>query len=105
MSVDEIEKGVLKIVGRFSGKQTTTASELYHDLHIHGDDAGELLEEIHKQYETSFIGFNFNNYFPNEGEALPRFAKWPGFKDKAVSSLTVAHLASVVRCGHWFDPT
>lgn len=101
-----IEISVLALVQQFLGIRTrpTLASELYHDLHIYGDDAGELLDDVYKQYSTSFEGFIFNAYFPIETEQMPRFAKLLGFKDKKFGSFTVAHLVEVVRRGHWFEP-
>jgi len=102
---NDVEENILRIVRQFGSGRTIPASELYHDLHIHGDDAGEMLEEIQQRYGTSFAGFNFTAYFPNETEALPRIVKRLGFRDKAVGSFTVAHLIAVVRAGQWFAPT
>jgi len=51
-----------------SGKRVTTETCLWHDLHISGDDAAELLEEIAKRYHVTFQDFPFRDYFPNETE-------------------------------------
>ena len=101
----DIESGVLKLVQTYVGKRATLNSELYHDLHLHGDDAGELLEAIHERHGTVFDGFNFKAYFPNETEGLPRVVKWMGVKDRTVGSFTVRHLAKCVEIGRWFEPT
>lgn len=103
--MDDIEIGVLELVRQFDGRRITMASEIYHDLHIYGDDADELLVAINEQYGTTFDGFKFNAYFPNETEGLPRIAKWMGFRDKTVGSFTVGHLTECVKAGHWIEPT
>ncbi len=100
----DLEKDVLALVGRFTGQQVFTTSELYHDLHLYGDDAGELLDEVHKRYSTSFAGFEFGTYFPNETEALPRISKVSGLRDRKFGSFTVGHLMNVVRSGSWVEP-
>jgi len=102
--MDEIETDVLTLV-RYFARRATLASELYHELHLYGDDAGELLEAVHERYATSFDGFEFNSYFPNETEALARIVKWLGFKDRTMGSFTAKHLVEVVGRGRWFDPT
>lgn len=105
--MDDIEAGVLAIIRSFVGRHARIdlSTELYHDLHIHGDDAGEMLDEVYDKFKPSFEGFKFNAFFPNETEALPRFAKWLGFRDRTVGSFTVAHLIAIVRQGRWTDPT
>ena len=72
--MDEFETGVLAILQEFKFKTVPLSAELYHDLHICTDDAGELLEAVHKKYNTSFEGFRFDKYFPFDGEALPAFS-------------------------------
>jgi hypothetical protein len=78
-------------------------TRLYHDLSIAGEDAGELLDAIHKRFGTRFWGFDFEVYFPDESEAGPgnlRLAVW----DRPRRRFTFGHLVSVVERGRWFDP-
>jgi hypothetical protein len=102
--MSDVENGVLALVQSYVSKKATLKSELYHDLHIHGDDAGELLEAVYKQYGTTFYDMKFSAYFPNHAEGLPRIIKWMGFKDKKVGSFTVSHLVTCVEAGRWFEP-
>ena len=82
------------------------STRIYHDLHIAGDDAAELLEDIAKRYGVSFEELDFHRYFPNDLDAFIYF--WArrlfGYRDKVHVPMTVGHLAAVVQRGAWFDP-
>jgi hypothetical protein len=76
---------------------------IYHDLWIAGDDAGELLEEIHAKFGTSFKGLDFHSYFPDDLDATCYWiGSWFGLKDKR-KSLSFGHLARVIEAGSWFE--
>jgi hypothetical protein len=76
---------------------------VHHDLSISGDDAAELIERVHKTFGTSFDGFEFSSYFPNETEGLfYHFGKLFGLRSKK-KRLSVGHLLSVIKAGHWFE--
>jgi len=78
---------------------------LYQDLQIAGDDASELLEGISRTYGTSFQGFSFSSYFPDETEACWFYLKsFFGFRDRTRKPLTLGHLIAVVEEGVWFEP-
>lgn len=79
------------------------ATRIYQDLSISGDDAVELIERIHKNCGTSFIGFDFDEYFYNETEDLfYRILHLLGraFRKK---TLTVGELLSAVEAGSWIE--
>lgn len=74
------------------------------DLGIGGDDAEELLEEIHRKFGTRFKGFDCAEYFPGEHEAAgERWFRRLGFKDP-YRPLRVEHLVDVIQQGCWFEP-
>jgi hypothetical protein len=103
MNDSDVEKRVQKIHG--SKRPIPISAEIYHDLQIAGDDAAELLNEIVKAYGVSFQGFRFEDYFPDETEALWLFIKCRlGFPDKKRMSFTFGHLIAVVQHRAWFDP-
>ncbi len=72
-------------------KAINRMAEIYHDLHISGDDASELLDGISKTYGTSFTGFIFDNYFQEKRKpfgsisnpaSASRIARVSRFKDR-----------------------
>lgn len=76
---------------------------LYHDLSVSGDDAVELLDKVHREFNTAFDGFSFEVYFPNETEAIYlKFAKLFGYRGRR-KRLTFGHLLRVVENGRWFE--
>lgn len=44
------------------------SSRIEEDLRITGDDAWELLEELDRKFQIDFEGFDFREYFYEEGE-------------------------------------
>ncbi len=103
----DVEADIAERIRKIGGirKPLSKNSRIYQDLHISGDDAAELLEEIVKTYGTSFHGFSFAAYFPNETEALfYHIMSCLGFPDRAHKSVTLSHLTAVVEQGAWFDP-
>jgi hypothetical protein len=84
-------------------------TRLYHDLGVAGDDAVDLINEVHRAFGTTFEGFDFERYFPNEAEAMP--AHWVnslrglfGYSSRR-KTLTFGHLVKVVKAGRWFEPS
>jgi len=103
----DVEADIAERVRKFAGTKKTisTTVRIYHDLHIAGDDAFELLEEISMSYGTSFQGFLFSCYFPDETEAVWYYLKSRlGLQDRTRRSFTLGHLIAVVAEGVWFDP-
>jgi hypothetical protein len=94
--MDNIEVTVLAIVEHIAARPAAMSSAIYQDLGIAGDKAWELLTDVAKKFITSFEGFEFELYFPEEAEArLP---------DNMRRRLTVGHLVEVARAGKWFEP-
>jgi hypothetical protein len=58
-----------------------------------------------KRYGTSFVGFDFAAFFPNETEAPYYYwlEKFGLFRNR-FRRLTIAHLAAVIERGMWFEP-
>ena len=44
----------------------TSETRLLHDLGIFGDEAEEVLEDMHKKYPFEYSEFVFDDYFPSE---------------------------------------
>jgi hypothetical protein len=78
-----------------------SGTSLYPDLRIYGDDAYEILVEMHQKFGTDFSEFAFAQYFPLEGGLGPWFQRLCG---KSWKPLTVGHLAAVLESGRWFEP-
>jgi len=80
------------------------STRIYEDLLIAGDDAAELLERVQKKFGTSYEGFRFDDFFPNETDALLcRITLLFGFGSR--KTLTVQHLIDVVQAGKWTEPS
>lgn len=72
-------------------------TRLLHDLSISGDDAIELLSALEKQFGPITVGMEFDDYFPNETEAiLYRRGKFLGFW-KSKKELTVGQLLMCIK--------
>src|ERR1700722_20063525 len=87
-------------------KPIPQSAALYHDLGIAGDDAVELFEMIMARFGTSFKGFCWPTYFPNETQTGPlwRLAEKLGHHETKWHRLTVGHLLAVIERGVWFEP-
>lgn len=102
----EVRDVVIAMVREFAGRRAHLSEEtrLFHDLSISGDDAGDLLDNVHKRFGTDFSEMDFDEFFPNETEGIfyrrGRFL-WFG-RTKRESSL--GHLLKVVNEGRWLDP-
>jgi hypothetical protein len=106
-AIESVESDLVSLIQQFCGSHAAIpkSASIYHDLHIAGDDAGELLTEISKRYNVKFDGFDFEPYFPNETESLWYYwASKFGFRDRNHIPITVEHLLSVIDRGKWFDP-
>ena len=83
----------------------TDSTCLHHDLSLFGEDAAELLERGHKTFGTSFEGFEFDSYFPDEVDGhFYHLAKMFGFKSKK-KRLSVGHLLAAIKAGPWCKET
>jgi len=102
-----IQRDLISILGDWTVQRGPIGPEtaIYHDLHLAGDDAHQIVLEIVKRYGTSFEGFNFDTYFASEYAAAWRY--WSaklGFPDTKRPRLTVAHIVRVIERGQWFTP-
>jgi hypothetical protein len=103
--MDDVEVIILAIAERIAAKPVTMSSAIYQDLGIGGDKAWELLTDVAKQFVTSFEGFEFDSYFPEETEILLRHvSKIAVLPEKQRRRLTIEHLVDVARWGKWLEP-
>ena len=74
-SISQSEKdSILDFISTFCGVprcKISMKSEIVGDLHIEGDDAVELIEELSKLLNVDAIGFDFSTYFVSEGTFNP----------------------------------
>jgi len=106
--VDAAEPELIVMLRRVldSRQRILRSATVYHDLRISGDDAYELFEMITARFGTSFAGFNWATYFPNETQTGPiwRLAERLGHHETKWQRLTVGHLLAVIERGSWFEP-
>jgi hypothetical protein len=99
---------VREIIERLHARKVSISEStlIYDDLGIAGEDAIELLEEIHSRFWTRYDGASFDEYFPNETDAfIEHLARvFFGWRDKKRKKLTVGHLLDVIQRGSWFEP-
>jgi hypothetical protein len=94
-----------RMIRRITGAQRIgPATRLFHDLSIAGDDAGELVDQVTETFGTSFEGFPFDHYFPDESETLLAHLSRRLGTGRVWKPLTVQHLVDVVERGSWFSP-
>jgi hypothetical protein len=105
MSAADTRARVIEIVRTISASKSVAPSErIFQDLSISGHDASDLLDELQREFGTSFAGLDFQAYFPDEGDGMLYgllFNRLGWFKKK---SMTVEHLVAVVLAGQWFEP-
>jgi hypothetical protein len=104
--IDAIERELITLVGEYAPRvPITPQSAFYQDLFVVGDDLYEIIIEIVKQHGTSFEGFCFDRYAPNEATAFFYYiATGLGYCKNSFPPLTIEHLAKVVERGEWFEP-
>jgi hypothetical protein len=64
-----VEERVLRLVASMTGikrEELVPTARLFHDLHVYGDDADELLMAIKDEFGVDFSGFEFSDYFTSE---------------------------------------
>ena len=99
---DELESIVSDIVGKPTA--LGASDRLYHDLNIAGDNATQLLDEIHQRFGVRFAGFRFDSYFPHgTSVSVDALLMKLGLRGKW-KELTVEHLLNVIDTGAWFEP-
>jgi uncharacterized protein DUF1493 len=105
---DTAEPELIVMVRRMTDirKPILRSTAIYHDLRIAGDDAYELFEMVATRFGTSFEGFDWPKYFPNETQIGPlwRLAEKLGHDETKWRRLTVGHLLAVIQRGVWFEP-
>lgn len=100
----ELEGIVRRYCGFWRGRSISNQTRIYFDLGIYGDDAWELLEEIHNRFGTRFEGFDGPTYFPEEMGTAGKWIAWLFGKPEPWKPVTFGHLFKVVEAGRWFDP-
>jgi hypothetical protein len=103
--MDNVEPALRDMISKVSGNRNLgVQTRLFHDLGISGDDAAELLNDVHQKFGTSFAEFPFVDFFSDETEALmAHLARRLGLRSRR-KSLTLGHLVKVVEKGTWFEP-
>ncbi len=103
--MEDVEPALREMLSKFiGGRQVEIQTELFHRLGIAGDDAAELIDDVHERFGTDFSGFRFDDFFPNEADALgSHVARVLGVRSQK-KPLTPGHLAQVVEKGRWFEP-
>ena len=97
----DVQDRLIAIIRKLCGRRPTITLDprVNFDLTIEGDDASDLLDEIHREFGTSFQGMDERKFFKDEGFEIQlrfwRMGKLP---------LTVRHLLQVVEKGVWFEP-
>ncbi len=102
---EEDKETLLSIIFEVIGKSVSCNEEslVYHDLKISGDDAFELLNNIHKKFGTNFSEFDFEKFFPNETEDM--YYQVMPFLKKRKTKLKIKDLMSAIENGAWVTPT
>ena len=103
---NSLRGNLLKLVQEFVGSRCVVSdgTRLFHDLEISGDDVSELLNKVNQQFGTTFEGFRFDAYFPNETEGLMyHVARLFGYSSRK-KSFAFGHLVKVVEAGRRFEP-
>jgi hypothetical protein len=91
---------LIGIVEKISGRRNVTFNNTVNfDLKIEGDDAVDLIENIHREFGSSFNGMDMRKFFKDEGIEAAL-----GFWRMGKLPLSVGHLLKVVEKGSWFEP-
>lgn len=79
---------------------------IFHDLKLRGDDAGDFLEYLSKEFEVDLSEMQFAEYFPAEYYS-PRdiVNDLFGVTDTRWRELRLKHLVRVCKERKWSEPT
>jgi hypothetical protein len=105
-SFEGLESDIIEQARIRSAKRTTISpsTEIYKDLGLYGMDPFEIIRDLHEKYGTDFHDLDLNHYVPAEIPLLRLWKAMGFYADHKFGSLTVGHLAEVVRRGEWFPP-
>jgi hypothetical protein len=103
--MDNSQERLLTYLRKYVGKVSIDEqTRIYHDLHISGDDALQLIDHLRENFGVDFSTMNFSEYFPGESEAfLEHLGRFFGVRAKR-KSLTFGHLSQVVQKRYWHEP-
>ena len=93
---------IARDISRFGGP-IDEETRVWHDLHLSGDDAYEMLETIRNRFGVSFKSMDFSRCFPDETEGF--FYMWAerfGLRSR-FEPLALGHLLAVIQAGQWHD--
>ena len=71
---DELFVDIQNFISDYTGvhkKRITKDTNLQRDLGLHGDEAGDFIEEFSKRYNVDLNGFIFDKHFDTEGSFNP----------------------------------
>ena len=93
----QISRELIKLIEEYAGSLEALSDieniSLYHNLSMYGDDADELLAKYSSLFHVSMDKFQFNDYFPEEGDEIFRFIKGVlKGEEKEYKQLTIGNL-------------
>lgn len=106
-TADALNAELIELVQLWAGPRSSITSQtaLYQDLSIGGDDLYEVVDAVATRYGTSFDGFDFESFGPNEPEVVwELLATKLGLPHKRFQRLTIEQLSAVVVRGKWIEP-
>ncbi len=65
-----IENEIIALLIEYCPYEINIETRIFHDLFLYGDDADEFLVEYKNRYSVDFSKFDFNMYFPSEGDII-----------------------------------
>jgi hypothetical protein len=101
----EIRDRLTQIIEKYTGRKTFQGStRLFHDLHLYGEDADDMLGEFQKEFGVDFSEFEFSDYFPDETEMPFGFFLFIFLSREKKNPITIDHLIDVAERQRWFYP-
>lgn len=97
---DQMTKRIIAIVAHNRGVSPLKIglqSDLYEDLGLTGDDVDDLFDELHKQLEIDFSGFQFGRHFTSEARYWFSGGHW---KRQRIP-VTIADLVTAAKNKKW----
>jgi len=92
VDVDQISDEVAALVAGHAGVpvlQVGSATRLWHDLKLAGDDFAELIEDLHRAFGVALAG-RLTDYCPSEGQVI--WGHWLPFRRPTYVELPVSEL-------------
>ena len=104
---EAIERWIRELLAeKYTWRELGADPRIFHDLKLRGEDAGDFLEDLSKEFKVDLSEMHFSEYFPAEYYSL-RDIVTDLFRvtDTRWRELRLKHLVKICKERKWSEPT